>query len=200
MKLQFDANQDYQIEAIRAVVALFAGQPDASQSAVTRQDELSSLMLSETGVANRRVIDDAQWLANLNAVQKSHEIEPSAILETMKLDDGAPVDVLLKVQLGGGTDIAKAMTYCAGLVREPARTIVVLITDFYEGGDERNLIRQVRALADAGVRQVGLGALGYDARPSYNKSTAGKCRKNGMDILACTPEKLAESMAEIIRG
>ncbi len=113
---------------------------------------------------------------------------------------GEPVDVLLKVQLGGGTDITKALQYCTTLVREPQRTIMVLITDFYEGRDERDLIRTVAGLADAGVRMVGLGALGYDARPQYNKSTAGKCRKVGMDVLVCTPERLAECMGEIISG
>ncbi|HEU0031455.1 MAG TPA: VWA domain-containing protein [Kofleriaceae bacterium] len=113
---------------------------------------------------------------------------------------GSPVDVLLKVQLGGGTDITQALQYCTTLVREPARSIVVTITDFFEGRDEQDLIDQVRAMADSGVRMIGLGALGYDARPEYNKSTAGKCRKVGMDILVCTPERLAEAMAEIIRG
>ena len=113
---------------------------------------------------------------------------------------GQPVDVLLSVQLGGGTDITKALQYAQQLLREPARTIIVLITDFYEGRDERDLIGQVRVLADAGVRLIGLGALGYDARPSYNKSTAAKLRKQGMDILVCTPEKLAECMGRIIRG
>lgn len=113
---------------------------------------------------------------------------------------GSPVDVLLKVQLGGGTDITKALQYCAGLVREPARTILVLITDFYEGRDERDMIKEVATLADAGVRMVGLGALGYDARPQYNKQAANKCRKVGMDVLVCTPEKLAECMGEIIAG
>jgi len=113
---------------------------------------------------------------------------------------GSPVDVLLKVQLGGGTDIAMAVDYCSQLVREPARSIIVLITDFYEGGDEARLIRSVRGLADSGVRMIGLGALGYDARPAYNKVTSGKCRKVGMDILVCTPERLAEAMAEIIKG
>jgi type III restriction enzyme len=91
MKLQFDAHQDYQIEATRAVVALFEGQPDASQTAVTRDDTLSSLALTETGIANRRVIDDAQWLANLHAVQAAHGIEPSEALATMALDDGTSV-------------------------------------------------------------------------------------------------------------
>jgi Mg-chelatase subunit ChlD len=113
---------------------------------------------------------------------------------------GEPIDVLLSVQLGGGTLIAKALQYGFQLVREPARTILVLITDFEEGGEDGPLVRQVRAMADSGIRMIGLGALGYDARPSYNKTTAGKCRKAGMDILSCTPEKLAECMGQIIRG
>ncbi|HLY11475.1 MAG TPA: VWA domain-containing protein [Planctomycetota bacterium] len=113
---------------------------------------------------------------------------------------GSPVDVLLNIQLGGGTDITQALQYSTQLVREPARTILVLITDFFEGRSDEDLVRQVRTMADAGVRMVGLGALGYDARPSYNKTTAKKCQKVGMDILVCTPEKLAECMAQIIRG
>jgi len=92
MKLQFDAHQDYQLEAIRAVVRLFEGQPGASQNAVPMADEgLSSLKLSENGVANQRVITDEQWLANLQAVQLAHGIEQSGALEAMTLDDGNPV-------------------------------------------------------------------------------------------------------------
>lgn len=113
---------------------------------------------------------------------------------------GQPVDVLLSIQLGGGTDITGALQYCSTLVREPARTIVVLITDFYEGRSEADLVRTVETMAGADVRMIGLGALGYDAQPQYNRSTAKKLRKVGMDILVCTPEKLAECMGEIIKG
>lgn len=113
---------------------------------------------------------------------------------------GEPVDVLLSVQLGGGTDITRALEYCASIVREPARTILVLITDFYEGRPDEDLVRVTERLADANVRLVGLGALGYDAQPQYNRQTAAKLRKVGMDILVCTPEKLAECMGRIIRG
>jgi Mg-chelatase subunit ChlD len=113
---------------------------------------------------------------------------------------GQPVDVLLSIQLGGGTDITKALQYANQLVSQPARTIVVLITDFYEGGSESELVKQVKDMAQSGIRMIGLGALGYEARPEYNKTTAAKCRKVGMDILSCTPEKLAEAMAHIIRG
>jgi len=121
VKLQFDAHQDYQLDAIRAVVALFVGQPDASQTAVTREDELSSLALSETGIANRRVIDDEQWLANLNAVQKTHGLEPSGALATMTLDNGEPVGSFPNFTVEMETGTGKTYVYLR-TVHELART------------------------------------------------------------------------------
>ncbi len=141
----------------------------------------------------------ASIFAELPAVKTSLVLFDTQIVD---LSDkvGQPVDVLLSIQLGGGTDITQALIYASGLVRQPQRTIVVLVTDFYEGRPERDLVAQTRIMADGGIRMIGLGALGFDARPAYNKSTAGKLRKVGMDVLVCTPEKLAECMAEIIRG
>jgi Mg-chelatase subunit ChlD len=141
----------------------------------------------------------ASIFAELPAVKTSLVLFDTQVVD---LSDkvGEPVDVLLTVQLGGGTDITQALQYSQTLVREPARTILVLITDFYEGRNEQDLVEEVRLLVDTGVRLIGLGALGYDARPAYNRTTARKLRKEGMDILVCTPEKLAECMAEIIRG
>ena len=112
MKLQFDAHQDYQLEAIQAVVSLFAGQPDASQSGVAMADEgLFSLALSETGVANQRVLTDAQWLANLNAVQALHGIDASAALETMTLDDGSAVGAFPNFTVEMETGTGKTYVY-----------------------------------------------------------------------------------------
>ncbi|HZN36348.1 MAG TPA: VWA domain-containing protein [Pirellulaceae bacterium] len=141
----------------------------------------------------------ASIFAELPAVRTSLVLFDTQVVD---LSDkvGQPVDVLLSIQLGGGTDITQALIYASELVRQPQRTIVVLITDFYEGRAESDLVAQTRQMADSGLRMIGLGALGYDARPSYNKATAGKLRKVGMDILVCTPEKLAECMAQIIRG
>ncbi|MBN9522899.1 VWA domain-containing protein [bacterium] len=141
----------------------------------------------------------ASVFAELPAVKTSLVLFDTQVVD---LSDqvGQPVDVLLSIQLGGGTDITQALAYANTLVRQPPRTIVVLITDFYEGRAESDLVAQTRLMADGGVRLIGLGALGYDARPAYNKATAGKLRKVGMDVLVCTPEKLAECMAKIIRG
>lgn len=92
MKLQFNANEIYQLEAIQAVVELFDGQPDASQNAVTFIDEaFSSLRLTETGIANNLVITEEQWLANCRNIQTEHELPASEILEVMKLSDGTSV-------------------------------------------------------------------------------------------------------------
>jgi hypothetical protein len=141
----------------------------------------------------------ASIFAELPAVKTSLVLFDTQVVD---LSDqvGQPVDVLLSIQLGGGTDITQALQYAQTLVRQPQRTIVVLITDFEVGRPESDLVAQTRLMADGGVRMIGLGALGYDARPAYNKSTAGKLRKVGMDVLVCTPEKLAECMAQIIRG
>ncbi|MDV6346754.1 DEAD/DEAH box helicase family protein [Nitrosomonas sp. Is35] len=111
MKLQFDANQDFQLEAIHAVVALFEGQPDASQISVGWNDELSSLKLTETGVANQRVITDEQWLANLNAVQEVHGIELSAALEMMKLEDDIDVGAFPNFTVEMETGTGKTYVY-----------------------------------------------------------------------------------------
>ena len=121
MKLQFDANQDYQLDAIRAVTALFAGQPDASQTSVMRDDALSSLVLTETGIANRRVIDDAQWRANLRAVQAENGIEPSDALATMMLDDGAPVGAFPNFTVEMETGTGKTYVYLR-TIHELSRT------------------------------------------------------------------------------
>ena len=111
------------------------------------------------------------------------------------LDD--PVDVLMRVQLGGGTDIAKAVRYCAQLVENPQRTVVVLVTDFCEGGPPAALIRVVRGLAEARVKLLGLAALDGAANPFYDKRIAGQLADEGMQIAALTPAQLASWLVEV---
>jgi Mg-chelatase subunit ChlD len=108
-----------------------------------------------------------------------------------------PVETLMSVSLGGGTDIARAVTYCAGLVENPARTVLVLVTDFQEGGSRRDLVRQVKRLAESRVRLLGLAALDKDAKPSYDREMAARLAACGMEIAALTPDKLAAWLTEV---
>ncbi len=102
-----------------------------------------------------------------------------------------PVEVLMRVQLGGGTDIARAVRYCAQLVENPDRTVLVLVTDFCEGGPPGELVRAVRSLAEARVTLLGLAALDGEANPFYDRQTAQRLADTGMEIAALTPSQLA---------
>lgn len=110
-----------------------------------------------------------------------------------------PVETLMKVQLGGGTDIGNAMNYAGTLVENPRQTIVILITDFYEGAPEGRLLAEVKRLAESGVQLLGLAALDPDAQPSYNHALAAQLVRLGMHVGAMTPGELANWVAEKIK-
>lgn len=107
-----------------------------------------------------------------------------------------PVELLMRVQLGGGTDIARALAYAAGLIENPRRTIVALVTDFYDSGDRFAFIRQVRSLVEAGVHVLGLAALDARAAPDYDRNLARECAAAGAHVGAMTPGELATFVAE----
>jgi Mg-chelatase subunit ChlD len=106
------------------------------------------------------------------------------------------VELLLRVQLGGGTDIAGALAYAESQIVQPRRTILILVTDFYEGGNEQQLSDVVAKLSNDGVILLGLAALDRRAEPAYNRDLAAQLAKRGMTIGAMTPDRLAEWVAE----
>lgn len=111
-----------------------------------------------------------------------------------------PVEVLMKVQLGGGTDIGKAVAYGASLVTNPRRTIVVLISDFYEGGSAGVLVHRVKSLCDQGCTFLGLAALDDQANPAYDRDMARRLVEVGAQVGAMTPGQLVSFLAEKVRA
>lgn len=109
-----------------------------------------------------------------------------------------PVQVLLTVQLGGGTDIGRAMEYCESLVRTPHRTVVALISDFEEGALPGPLLACVKRLAEARVKVLGLAALDEAAHPVYDRNMAQRLAARGMEVAALTPTHFAEWLAEVM--
>ncbi len=109
-----------------------------------------------------------------------------------------PVETLMSIQLGGGTNIAGALKYCEKLIDFPYRTMVILITDLYEGGGYQNLYGVSRGIMESGAKLLVLTALDMDATPNYDKNAARVLAGMGAHVAAMTPEQLSEWMGKIM--
>jgi uncharacterized protein with von Willebrand factor type A (vWA) domain len=106
-----------------------------------------------------------------------------------------PVDLLFGIQLGGGTDIHRALAHAQGLVRRPDDTVLVLVSDLYEGGDRDGMLARAAALVAAGVQLVALLALSDGGAPAYDARNAAALAAMGVPCFACTPDLFPELMA-----
>ncbi|MEV6283214.1 VWA domain-containing protein [Kribbella sp. NPDC051770] len=137
-------------------------------------------------------------LGSLRSLRTSLVVFDTAVVDlTDQLED--PVDVLFGTQLGGGTDINRALAYCETLIARPAETVVVLISDLYEGGNREELLRRARSLVDSGVQVVALLALADSGAPSYDADNAAAFADLGIPAFACTPDLFPDLMATAIR-
>lgn len=158
------------------------------------------LLVDQSGSMAASVIHSAVTAACLWGLPglKTHLVAFDTSVVDLTSDVADPAELLMKVQLGGGTDIARAVGYGAGLVENPRRAIVAVITDFYEGGDPSALVREVRGLVQQGTQVLGLAALDEEANPDYDRATARRLAAEGAHIGAMTPGRLAEFVAERI--
>lgn len=137
-------------------------------------------------------------LASLPAVKTKVVLFDTAVVDmTEKLSD--PVDLLFGVQLGGGTDINRAIGYCQSLVTRPTDTILILISDLIEGGIRQEMIKRCGALAGAGVQMIALLALSDDGAPCFDHENAAALAALGIPAFACTPDQFPDLMAAAIQ-
>lgn len=134
-------------------------------------------------------------LPNVKTSMVAFNTEVADLTEDLK----DPVDLLFGVQLGGGTDINKALTYCQEIVSKPDDTILVLITDLFEGGNASEMHRRTKELVDSGVQVICLLALDDKGSPSYNKDNASQFSEIGVPVFACTPDLFPDLMAAAIK-
>ncbi len=140
----------------------------------------------------------AAILSGLPGVSVSMVLFDTSVVDVSdRLTD--PLETLLSVQLGGGTDIGRAMTYCEGLINDPDRTVLALISDFGEGAPPRPLYASVARLAEQRVHLIGLAALDDSGEPVFDEIIAGRLTDLGMKIGAMTPDRFAQWLAEVIR-
>jgi Mg-chelatase subunit ChlD len=138
-------------------------------------------------------------LASIRALKTSLVVFDTAVADlTEKLQD--PVDVLFGTQLGGGTDINKAIAYSQTLITRPRDSIFVLITDLIEGGVRDQMLARIAALHASGVQVVVLLALSDDGAPVFDSGNAAALAELGIPAFACTPDAFPDLLAVAIEG
>lgn len=139
----------------------------------------------------------ASILTTLPAVEVRLIVFDTSIVD-LSSEAHDPVEVLMSVQLGGGTNIAAAMEYCETLITQPTRTVFALVSDFEEGGSVPHMLAATRRMASARVTLLGLGALSDDAAPVYDRRMAERLAACGMHVAALTPDRFAEWIGDVI--
>jgi Mg-chelatase subunit ChlD len=140
----------------------------------------------------------AAVMASLPVIETKLVVFDTAIVDlSEELKD--PVEVLFGIQLGGGTDINAALAHCQGLVQQPLKTHLVLVTDLYEGGNAGEMLGRAAALISSGVNLIVLLALSDDGRPGYDERHAQAFAAMGCPVFACTPDLFPDLMAAALK-
>jgi Mg-chelatase subunit ChlD len=139
----------------------------------------------------------AAVLASMRSLRTSLVVFDTSVVDlTDQLSD--PVEVLFGTQLGGGTDINRAIAYAQQLITRPRDSIFVLISDLYEGGVREQMLRRVAEMTAAGVQVVVLLALSDEGAPAYDHENAAALAALGVPAFACTPDVFPDLMAAAI--
>jgi hypothetical protein len=137
-------------------------------------------------------------LASIRSVNTRMVVYDTSVADlTEDLQD--PVDLLFGTQLGGGNDTPRALTYCQGIITRPAETVMVLVTDCYEGVLSEAMLEKTASIVDSGVTMICLLALGDDGAPSYDHRQAAAMASLGVPTFACTPDLFPGMMAAAIQ-
>ncbi|BBM85373.1 DUF5682 family protein [Candidatus Uabimicrobium amorphum] len=156
------------------------------------------LVVDISGSMERSVIHSAitaSILARLPALSVNFVAFNTEVIDfSERVQD--PLDLLFHVSIGGGTLIAKGLNYARNLIEKPAQTIVVLISDFAEGGAVSHLLHEVDALKNTGCHLLGLAAIDNSGQPCYETAIAEQVVSAGMPVAALTPLELSRWIAK----
>ncbi|GHH64099.1 VWA domain-containing protein [Streptosporangium violaceochromogenes] len=136
-------------------------------------------------------------LASMSALRTSLVVFDTSVVDlTDRLHD--PVELLFGTQLGGGTDVNRALAYARGLITRPAEAILVLVSDLCEGGVREEMLRRVARMTADGVQVIVLPALSDEGAPAYDRDNAAALAALGVPVLACTPDAFPGLMAAAV--
>ena len=158
------------------------------------------LLVDESGSMATSVVYASVFgavMASLRSLRTQMIVFDTEVVDLTKhLQD--PVDLLFCTQLGGGTDIAKALIYTEGAITNPSETIVLLISDLFEGGNTAEMFLRATVIKESGATLIVLLALNDEGRPVYDKHNAAQFAAMDIPVFACSPDKFPEVMAAAI--
>lgn len=138
--------------------------------------------------------------ASMSALNTRIVAFDTEVVDLSEKYENDPVDMLFGIQLGGGTDINKSVAYCQQFVTEPSKTLFILLTDLYEGGNQASLVKRLEDMHESGVKVICLLALSDRGSPSYDENLARRIGKIGIPCFACTPTLLPELLEGALKG
>ncbi len=109
-----------------------------------------------------------------------------------------PFEVLMRTNLGGGTLIRKAVLEASAKIEEPRNTCLVLISDFYEGGSDQELLDTIVGLKNAGVHIIPVGAVTSSGYFSVSQFFRSRLKELGMPILSGHIRKLIQELKAVL--
>ncbi|MCB0678576.1 MAG: VWA domain-containing protein, partial [Saprospiraceae bacterium] len=132
-------------------------------------------------------------LASLPSIQTHFLVFDTQVADlTEQVTD--PVDLLFGLQLGGGTDIDRALALAQKRVERPTETVLVLISDLFEGGDAGSMLARMASLQALGVTIVSLLALDDRGAPAFDQGLATQLASMGIPAFACSPDRFPSLM------
>ena len=133
-------------------------------------------------------------MASMPALNTRFVLFDTAVVDlSQELND--PVDLLFGTQLGGGTDIHKALRYCEGLITRPNDTVMILVSDLCEGGSVPGMMKAAARIKESGVNLISLLALSDEGKPFSDERNAAMFAAMDIPVFACTPDRFPDLMA-----
>lgn len=155
------------------------------------------LCIDQSGSMGESVIYSSIFgavMASMPALSTRFVVFDTAVVDLSEnLHD--PVDILFGTQLGGGTDIFKALSYCESHITRPSDTVMILISDLEEGGNQTQMLKTAKRIKDSGVQLITLLALADDGQPWYSQHHASLYAAMDIPVFACTPDQFPDLMA-----
>lgn len=160
------------------------------------------LLVDQSGSMSESVIHSAVMagiFARLSAVRTRLLLFADEVVDASSQLQ-APERLLMGAQIGGGTNIGAALAAALAQVEVPRRSVVVLISDLYEGHDARRVLSEAARLVGSGVSVLALAALDRRGNPDYDRAMAEQLVARGVQVAAMTPDHLVDWLATTMQG